>query len=135
MAADSGWEVKGRSALSGTGPGSLVQDQAVSLGVISVDFAPVGSGHNGLGRWITQLGEMGDRPLEVYHLQAQAKSTLGRLGKLGVAVCSVRPAPERTYRNSSGTRLEPRNTKSVESNPSPARPKIGLLRGNHPPSV
>ena len=58
-----------------------------------------------------------------------------RLGKLGVAVCSVRPAPERTYRKSSGTRIEPRNTKSVESNPKPALPKIGLLRGNHPPSA
>ena len=51
-----------------------------------------------------------------------------RLGKLGVAVCSARPEPGRTNRHSSGTITEPRNTKSVETNPSPPLPRIALFR-------
>ena len=74
------------------------------------------------------------RALEERKRQRLIRHYVRRLGKLGVAVCSVRPAPERTYRKSTGTRVEARNGKSVETNPSPALPRIGVLRQKHAPS-
>jgi transposase len=56
-----------------------------------------------------------------------------RLGRLGVAVCSARPEPERTHRTSSGTTIKPRNTRKCQTNPTLALPKVGPLKERHAP--
>ena len=72
----------------------------------------------------------GSQPVNETKRQRLIRHYVRRLGKLGVEVCSLRPAPDRFYCSRAGTRVEVKNTKNDETNPGPPLPKLGPLRPN-----
>ena len=67
------------------------------------------------------------QPVNEVKRQRLIRHYIRRLGKLGVEVCSLRPAPNRVYCSRAGTRVEVENTKNGETNPRPPLPKLGPL--------
>lgn len=55
----------------------LVENQAIAIGVVDIDFAAVGGDLDGAGRRISDRCQVGDRTLQIGNLQAKTHAALG----------------------------------------------------------